>query len=305
MRKSSTPAAELGNEAAAALAHCRRLISAKRSPLVLVAAALPNPRQNIFYPAYAAMRIIDDFVDDDFLARPKDHRSQHRSAANDRVAQWRQQTVAASLGQATALPSDEHHLVYAALRLTLGEGTLGPAPWQALAGAMQIDLAERTLVTWSDFDEYAEGAAVAPAAIFIYILACKIGPGYASSMPERLSPQDHARDLAKYCYLVHILRDLNEDAHRDPQLLTIPAQVLASCRLEKGGIATAPDQAILPLADILWARAAEHRIVAAGQIGRLMPSLGPVESGALEGLIRLYDEQHVKNRDLYRNSQSK
>ncbi len=301
MRESSTPAPQ-ADDAAAALAHCRNLIAAKRSPLVLVAAALPLPRQNIFYPAYAAMRIIDDFVDDDFLARPKDRRDRDRPAAKHRASQWRLRTEAASLGREVDLPSDQHDLIYEAVRLTLGAGTLGPAPWLALAGAMQHDLSERTLMSWADFDEYAEGAAVAPATIFIYILACRIGPGHTSSMPQDLPARDHARDLAKYCYLVHILRDLREDARLDPQLLTIPEHVFQDCRLAKCDIATAPDHDILPLADILWARAAEHRIVAEVQIGRLIPSLGPTESRALAGLIRLYDEQHTKNAALYRNA---
>jgi len=269
------------------------------SPLVRVAAALPISRQNLFYPAYAAMRIIDDFVDDDFLARPRDRRHRDRSAAEQRVAHWHRQTEAASLGRHAGLAPDRQHAqVYDALRSTLGQGTLGPAPWRALAGAMRHDLSERTLVTWRDFDNYAEGAAVAPAAIFIYILVSDIGPAYASSIPTGLSPLDHARDLAKYCYLVHILRDLRKDARLDPQLLTVPDKVLKSCRLAKADLAEATRHQIQPLAEILWTRANRHRTAAGRQVARLAPRLGRVEQAALDGLVRLYDEQHATNRGL-------
>lgn len=289
-----------GDGSAAALVYCRNLVVGRGSPLVQVAAALPAARQDLFYPAYAAMRIIDDFVDDDFLARPIDRRHSDRSAAKERVAIWRQQTEAASLGRHANIAADPQNAqVYEALRTTLGQGTLGPAPWQALAGAMLHDLSEHTLVTWDDFDTYAEGAAVAPAAIFIYILASDIGPACASITLRELSPQDHARDLAKYCYLVHILRDLGKDAQLDPQLITIPSQVLAACQLEKAGLTAAPRERIKPLADILLARASLHRAAAEEQVARLLPRLGPVEHAALSGLIRLYDEQHAKNRDLY------
>ncbi len=161
---------------------------------------------------------------------------------------------------------------------------------------MGRDLAERPLQTWADFDNYADGAAVAPAAVFIYILSCRRGPDRSSTLPDDISPQTSARDLAKFCYLVHILRDLSKDAQRDQQLVTIPNEVLASCDLRKADLSTVLPGRLAPLAKILWARAAGHRAAVTEQMAQLLPRLGAVERGALSALIRLYDDQHAENK---------
>lgn len=81
-------------------------------------------------------------------------------------------------------------------------------PWEKLVRAMQYDLSHRSFASWMVFRRYTEGAAIAPAAVFIYL---------TTSDPKSLSPQtarEIALPLAMFAYLVHIIRDLRRDLER-------------------------------------------------------------------------------------------
>ena len=62
------------------------------------------------------------------------------------------------------------------------------------------------MADWEDFDRYAEGATVCPTEIYLYILLCdqQSQGGFSYEAAEDLRNQ--ARDMALFCYLVHIAR---------------------------------------------------------------------------------------------------
>ncbi|MDG2123808.1 MAG: hypothetical protein P8J87_08940 [Verrucomicrobiales bacterium] len=59
----------------------------------------------------------------------------------------------------------------------LGRSTLGAGPWVGLGAALVDDIRERRLGKWEDFLGYCSGATVAPAHIFLYVLACSESGG--------------------------------------------------------------------------------------------------------------------------------
>ena len=157
-----------------------------------VAAALSLPKQALFHVTYALMRAIDDFVDEDFMARAPAERTETRAAAMATVDRWQAQAEAASAGRFAAGPDALDPLLFDVMNKIVGASAIGAGPWQALAGAMRADIAEDALPDWAAFADYAEGAAVAPASIFIYILAADVSDDLSSDIALPLPPADYA-----------------------------------------------------------------------------------------------------------------
>ncbi len=279
----------LADPAAAALGLelCREIAGRANANFLHAARLLSRPRQDFFFATYAAMRVIDDFVDETFLVQPPEQRESGRDAALRTVADWSAQCVSFQ-----AKPGPLHGDIVAALAATVGRSDLGQWPWPALATAMRADVEEREMRSWSDFLAYCDGATVAPAAIFIYLLAAEPdaerGFRYGLDIPAR----DHAIDLAIYCYIVHILRDLSKDAERSPRLITIPADMLGAVGLARDDLGRAlrdKSPAIGALAGLLIEKALPHREAGHASLRAVGADLGLVERGALNGLIAVYD----------------
>ncbi|MBM3559039.1 MAG: hypothetical protein FJX53_03960 [Alphaproteobacteria bacterium] len=270
---------------------------ARRTPnnMARVSAALPWPKQAVFHVTYAAMRIIDDFVDDDFLARPVGERDRTRDMALARLDRWRRDATAAASGIFAAGAGPEATLFQALSAVCGPRRAVGPEPFRKLADALEHDIRECPLERWSDFHTYAEGAAVAPASIFVTLLASDIDAEFVGRYGLAVSAADHARSLALYCYLVHILRDLAEDARGNLQLLTIPAEVLVPCGLDRRGLAAAVlagDVArVTPVVRAVADEARRWRPRAMADVAALSRSIGPVERAVIGTLFTLYDEQ--------------
>lgn len=266
-------AREIAGRANANFLHAARLLS--------------TPRQDFFFATYAAMRVIDDFVDERFLTQPPEDREIGRGEALRAVSDWSSQCVSFQ-----AAPGPLHPDLVAALAATAGRSDLGPWPWPALAEAMRADVEEREMRSWEDFLRYCDGATVAPAAIFIYLLAAEPEPERGFRYHLAVAPRDHAVDLAIYCYIVHILRDLAKDAARSPRLITIPADMLEAVGLARddlGEALRAKSPAIGMLAGLLIEKALPHREAGHASLQAVSADLGLVERGALRGLIAVYD----------------
>ena len=150
-----------------AIRSCEEIAAGNNSTLFHAARLLPRYRRDLFSVTYAAMRVIDDRVDEGFLTLPENEREAQRAVVSGEVETWRLETAEQSA--TGALPAT----VSTAFSGLVASSDLGPGPWNGLAAALQEDVAEREMAEWRDFEAYAEGATVAPAEIFIYLLACK------------------------------------------------------------------------------------------------------------------------------------
>jgi len=279
------------------LDYCLELTKRSGSNLWLVGRALPKARRAMFVTAYASMRVVDDFVDDDFAVQAPERRAALRKSAHDRVEGWRQAVAGALAGAPQEGEGDALDPPIArALTDQFHGSDIGTGPWDALADAMHRDVDEVPFETWADFQEYCEGATVAPASIFLYVLAAKVGSEAPIRSGLPAPPADCARDMAVFCYLVHIARDLLKDAAQGANLITLPDTLLARHGLSRAGLAAgASEQNPTKLKDLLVEltnHATPYRERGETWRERLTPILGAREAMALRALLTVYGALH-------------
>jgi phytoene synthase len=186
--------------------------------------------------------------------------------------------------------------VITALQNTVGKSDMGITQWEELAGALKMDILESPMRTWNEFINYCEGATVSPASIYIYISASSYNPSEGYTYNLEKSPRYYAKNLAIYCYIVHILRDLAKDAEGSTRLITIPDDVLKEAELTRKTIQNAvvnKSQKIFNLAQILSEKAIFYKEKGHKVIEELYPVIGNREALALKGLIGVYDKLFV------------
>lgn len=77
------------------------------------------------------------------------------------------------------------------------------------AQSMRFDIENNGFSTFDEFIEYSEGASVAPAAIFVHF--CGLQEINGKFFPPDFNVVDVARPCALFSYIVHIIRDFQED----------------------------------------------------------------------------------------------
>ncbi len=259
------------------------------------AAALDPVRYGLFCATYASMRVIDDFVDDEFLAQPAPRRAADRPSARAVVEGWRTGAMAALTTGAAPAKGDRFQATLAALAACHGVAVLDPAPWDKLAGAMQRDIDERPMPDWTAFLDYAEGATAAPAAVFIEILALRPAAGGRLASALEGPAVARIRNAAILLYLVHIMRDLAKDAAKGAVLLTLPESLFQEIGADATSfVARAAAEPAL-VADVR-ARVADYAgrflLPALGELTALDAVLAPGDSAILRGLCEPYIERY-------------
>lgn len=131
--------------------YCDRITKASGSNLWMVSRALPAVKHRFFTVAYASMRVIDDFVDDEFMGLDVRAREAGRDAAEAKVRLWIEQSEAAAGGGFVAGVGSYEAEIFLAMNEMLGRSTLGAGPWVGLGGALVDDIRERRLGKWEDF----------------------------------------------------------------------------------------------------------------------------------------------------------
>lgn len=279
------------------LNYCLEVTRRGGSNLWFVGRGLPARRRAMFVSAYASMRVIDDFVDDDFLARDKQERDAGRAAAHDRIATWLATMETALAGRPCETDDDlPGRAIANSVAAVYAGSDIGLEPWRLLARSMHRDVSEEPFRTWGDFEEYCEGATIAPASIFLYVVAAELDGAPAARHRLPADPADCVRDMAIFCYLVHIARDITKDALGGPALLTIPEDVLADHDLDSDELAQVArggsDRRLRGLIADLASRAGEYRRRGEVWRDRLLPLLGLRERTAFSALMAVYGALH-------------
>ena len=274
--------------------HAIHVAKSSRSPMERAAAALDDTRYSIFCATYASMRVIDDFVDDEFLALPK--REAARTNAVETVTFWRDNAIAALVDGVAPSDKDPFQKTHAALAATSHVAIVDPEPWENLSAAMIRDVVEAPMNSWQDFLAYAEGATAAPAAVFIEILALEKQNGRLKS--TLLGPAvEHIRNSAILLYLVHIMRDLEKDAAKGPHLLTLPEEMFDSLGMTPSTFAATgrTNSALVhQVRNAIADYASNFLMPALGELNTLDEKLSTNDSAILRGLCIPYIEQYER-----------
>jgi phytoene/squalene synthetase len=170
-----------------------------------------------FCAYYAIMRVVDDRIDNlpPLSSRCADlvKRELEIVAAWERVVRISCRGIHAS---ESLLASCDHREAKALCQALVASYRIFPVPiglWTNFFAAMRSDVVESEMSCWEDFLSYAEGATVAPTTIYLSLIASRRDVVAGSViLPRDFELYDCGRHLGLFAYLVHIIRDLAEDA---------------------------------------------------------------------------------------------
>ena len=171
----------------------------EKHPNILIAARFWDDRRyHAARVCYKFMRLIDDFIDDR-KATGKEISCLEREELSTRVHHWIE----------CLYDSPGEDPFFAELQQTIDTFRIPLKLFHNFAKSMLYDIDHDGFPTLESFLEYSEGASVAPASIFVHLCCLKEENG------EYVVPDYDVIALARPCaifsYLVHIIRDFQED----------------------------------------------------------------------------------------------
>lgn len=173
------------------------------NPILDIAARFwEDERYEAFRVCYRSMRVLDDLVDD-------------RKSSGEPITDLEKRYYSQTIDDFVAfLQSDSVQDGMAGeLMEVMRQFAIPIWPWRRLAKAMVYDLSHTSFPSFLGFLRYAEGAAVAPAAVFMHL--CGIGRKGGTTVSPRYDIREAARPLALFSYLVHIVRDFQKDTQEN------------------------------------------------------------------------------------------
>jgi phytoene/squalene synthetase len=162
--------------------------------------------------------------------------------------------------------------------------------WESFARSMLYDVDHTGFKSMADFIKYAEGAAVAPASLFMHFCGV-IKKGNSYSIPE-FNCIEIARPCALFSYMVHIIRDfqidqlnhLNYFAEDIIQAYGLNSEILS--RVAKGAI---PDDNFRKMMEYYKGQASFYRKQTMDSIQTVSPLVLPEYRISIEVIFALYD----------------
>jgi phytoene/squalene synthetase len=237
-------------------------------------------RYEAFRICYRSMRLIDDLVDHQKAATPEmtgEKIASLKQLMDDWVRSIKNRETDDPFGQSMLEVMDKFKIPF--------------WPWQRLHKAMVYDLKNNGFANLTSFLRYSEGAAVAPASVFMHLCGVKITAGNYQK-PEfdiRLA----ARPLALFSYFVHIIRDFEKDQLRN--LNYFADSMLSKYNLTYRDLRRTAEGA--PVTDSFRRLMGEYRRIAnyyrlkARQVlDKIMPLIAPKSQLSLEMIYGLYSQ---------------
>jgi phytoene/squalene synthetase len=171
----------------------------KDHPNILVAAAFwEEERYQAAKTCYRLMREIDDLIDD-YKAAHKEIVPAERNGFRASVKNWIGAIHASRNGDPVRL-----QMVKTFRRFRIPLWTM-----EVFAGSMLYDIDHDGFPTFETFLEYAGGASVAPAAVFVHLTG--LTKKKDTFNPPPFDVKEVATPCAIFSYLVHIVRDFQKD----------------------------------------------------------------------------------------------
>src|SRR4030067_882541 len=184
--------------------HCEQIARRNRPYLYLVSLYFRGKEKyKAFCSTYASMRVIDDQIDS--IPGRGTLSSAEKLSYRKEIKGWLDKIEACQDGLSLKQP------IFLALQDTFKKFPIPLFPWRNLAKAMQKDVGKDSFSSLQEFVRYAEGAAIAPATVFMFLLTAQ---GYGKDYYWKFSEKKiykFARELALFCYLTHVIRDVSSD----------------------------------------------------------------------------------------------
>ncbi|MFL6291147.1 MAG: phytoene/squalene synthase family protein [Thermoanaerobaculia bacterium] len=204
------------NEQLAASYAVAEAIAAKdQNNLYVVSRYFADPEKyRAFCALYAVMRLVDDRIDE--IPSRTTLTLEARAFEHGVVEFWERAVDVCRAGAAPVPAGVPEGMNIPDLLPAFADASRRfPVPgvlWRNFFNAMHQDLEGQRFATFRDFLDYAEGAAVAPTTIFLYLIASRSpASGGAYRLPEGFDLLGSGRHLGIFAYLGHILRDLAAD----------------------------------------------------------------------------------------------
>jgi phytoene/squalene synthetase len=235
-------------------------------------------RYGAFRVTYRSMRILDDFVDNRKASgQPLGRRE--RFGFEREISKWTKAMV-----QKKPKNDAQRELLD-----VLSEFALPLWPWERLVTAMKFDLEHDGFPSLLQFMRYCEGAAIAPASVFMHL--CGVTKKEDNYLAPKFDIRTAARPLALFSYFVHIVRDFEKDQKNG--LCYFADDLLAKYRLGRDDLKNIADgtEATSDFRQLIafYHQAADHfRSRARIMLDRLRPELGKRYRLSLEIIYALY-----------------
>lgn len=231
-----------------------------------------------FRVCYRSMRRIDDLVDD--------RKEGGRALTPDEIAHYTNVLDVWLDALERGRPVDEFQ---EELLATMRQFRLPTWHWRRLCAAMVYDLTHDGFSSILAFRRYAEGAAIAPASIFMHL--CGLRRDGRNNLDPVFDVHDASSDLALFSYVVHIIRDFEKDMRRS--LVYFADNLIAEQQLTRDDLAAAAVSGDVPdrLRDLFasYRRFADfYRCRARLKLDSLRPLFAPKYRLSLEIIYELY-----------------
>jgi len=173
----------------------------KDHPNILIAAYFwDKERYDAAKTCYRLMRAIDDLVDN--------FKTEHIVIAENEKKQLIN-NVETWIG--TILHQSDNSLATADMVETFNKFRIPLWPMEAFAKSMIYDINHDGFPTIQSFFDYAQGASVAPASIFVHLCGIRKTNGHYTT--PTFDVREAATSCAIFSYLVHIIRDFQKDQY--------------------------------------------------------------------------------------------
>ncbi|MDD2611850.1 MAG: squalene/phytoene synthase family protein [Bacteroidales bacterium] len=173
----------------------------KDHPNILIAAHFwDEERYDAAKTCYRLMRAIDDLVDNYKTEHIVIAENEKRQLITD-VESW----IGTILHQSNSSP------VTADIVETFNKFLIPSWPMEAFAKSMIYDINHDGFPTIQSFMDYAEGASIAPASIFVHL--CGIKKTNGQYTVPAFDVKEAATSCAIFSYIVHIIRDFQKDQY--------------------------------------------------------------------------------------------
>ena len=248
-------------------------------PNILIAAHFWEPeRYAAAKTCYKFMRSIDDLIDN--------YKTEHKVISANEREQLEMEVIT---WINTILNATQNNSSQTKLIETINKFSIPSWPLEAFATSMIYDIHNDGFQTLKDYLDYAGGASVAPASIFVHLCGLTLENG--KYIPPAFDVKQVATPCAVFSYLVHIIRDFVKDHTHN--LNYFPDDLMKKYCLDRTNLLEmAMGSELTPgfrgMIRELYVVADEYRIRTYEMIKEITPKLEPRSQLSLQIIFALY-----------------